>query len=229
MIAELSAHKSDGYLEESMKLDASVLSNIPRRYRLIAMGFVKQYNLEQVNALLLERGCEKLYARSSPEAEFIYAFSNGLSYERWKEMHSHLSESGDIGAPPPGILNGKNLCMATLRDYILLSSDQSGELNTLHLTHALEKHIASLPPDEAHFVAFLRKNISQFSEVREKARYYFCKYLYAYLQCRVSQCLKAAVNKEQNAARRARPAPLRQRSVQEKQPASAGKTALPAA
>ena len=200
MITELSEHKSDGYLEESMKQDASVLSNIPRRYRLIAMGFVKQYNLDEVNELLLERGCEKLYARSSLEAEFIYAFSNGLSYERWKEMHNHLAESGDIGAPPVGILNGKNLCMGTLRDYILLGSDKSGELNTLHLTRALEKNIASLPSDEANFAAFLRNNISQFSEVREKARYYFCKYLYAYLQCRVSQCLKAAVNKEQNKA-----------------------------
>ena len=33
-----------------------------------------------------------------------------------------------------------------------------------------------------NFIAFMNENQKQFSEVREKARYYFCKYLYFYIE-----------------------------------------------
>ena len=192
MMERLGSLGGDEYLEECMTMDPTILKNIPRRYRLIALGFYKGYTLKQLNDRLLRDGCEKLYARSLLEAELIYAFSRQMPYEDWKRMHQDLRAPGKTPVPPHGILNGKNLCAASLKDYIVMGSDESGAIGTLHVTRSLEKKIAELPDDEKEFAQFLRENISKFSDVREKARYYYCKYLYAYLECRIMNCISAS-------------------------------------
>ena len=196
MMERLGSLGGDEYLEECMTMDPTILKNIPRRYRLIALGFYKGYTLKQLNDRLLRDGCEKLYARSLLEAELIYAFSRQMPYEDWKRMHQDLWTSGEVLSPPPGILNGKNLCAASLKDYVVMGSDESGRLGTLHVTQALEKKISQLPGDEKEFALFLRDNITEFSDVREKARYYYCKYLYAYLECRIMNCISASIKRE---------------------------------
>ena len=198
MMDGLNAGIGDECLEDCMKMDAGIMKNIPRRYRLIALGFVKKYSLEQLNQRLLNDGCERLYARNRLEAELIYAFVVGLTYEEWKEMHNRIAASENAATHPSGPLNGKNLCLASLKDYIILGSEKGNGLNTLHVTRKLEKKIMKLPEDEKKFVAFLQENDEHFSEVREKARYYFCKYLCAYLESIIFNCSEAAANKETN-------------------------------
>ena len=198
MMERLGTLGPDKYLDECMKLDPTIMKGIPRRYRLIAMGFYKNFTLEEMNQCLLSRGCEKLYARSLPEAELIYAFSKQIGYAEWKRLQQNVSEIMESVQQAPGLLNGKNLCVATLKDYIILGSDDSGRMRTLHFTHMLEQKVDNLPKDETAFIQFVKDKIIALSEVSEMTRYYFCKYLHAYVECRIQKCLKASAAREQD-------------------------------
>ena len=55
----------------------------------------------------------------------------------------------------------------------------------------MEEKIARLGNGKEEFRQFLNANIRSFSPVREKTRYYFCKYLYYYLEDKIGQYTQA--------------------------------------
>jgi len=78
-------------------------------------------------------------------------------------------------------------------EYIMYNSKESFQTGTVteELEEKLWKEQENTLPDKTsigfldkkkNFIAFMNENQKQFSEVREKARYYFCKYLYFYIE-----------------------------------------------
>ena len=81
---------------------------------------------------------------------------------------------------------------ADLRNYLVRNSDEEGgRLYTRRLTQRLEKEILSAAPDEESFREFMRANVQSFTRVREKTRYYLCKYLYYDLTTRIDRYILA--------------------------------------
>ena len=165
-----------------MKFDPQTMQKIPLRYRLIALGFMKKETLEQVNDRLLNQGCMPLYARSYLEASLIYTFSHGLSYEKWQELLMVCEKIQSKGKEQGEFFQGTTISYAELKQYVLGNSDSDqGQLYTQELTQLLEDQISQMPDDEQAFQKYFEDNRNCFSGVREKTRYYFCKYLYYYL------------------------------------------------
>ena len=199
------------YLEDCMSLDPDLNRRVPLRYRIIAKSFVTHSSLDEVNARLKDAGCATLYSRSIWEASLIYAFAKGKSYSEWKQLQQicalvreQQEQMGSDGAFAHGSIR-----LSDIRSYIMENSaadpdagpaeegsarDAAGtdsaqdadagaraELVTQHLTRALDSSLQGLPDDLEEFRAFLIHNIETMSPVREKTRYYFCKYLYYYL------------------------------------------------
>ena len=54
----------DKTLEDCMSFQPDVIKNIPVRYRIIALGFIRKMSLEELNGKLTEQGCPKLYSRN---------------------------------------------------------------------------------------------------------------------------------------------------------------------
>ena len=164
--------------------------SVPLRYRLIALGFVKKLSLEELNQKLLENNCEILYARSLWEATLIYAFRGGLSYASWKELLSECeSLKAEITADRK-MLNAASVSMNDIRSYVFDNSTMEHEIAiTQHRTQMLSDQLNEIGNDKNAFKLFLLSNVTSFSTVREKTRYYFCKYLYYYLSGRMEQVL----------------------------------------
>ena len=154
-------------------------TNLPKRLDIIALGFAEKYDSATVDLVLEENGCEKLYARSFPEATLIYAYDNGLSYEEWKEIYDvcqKLMESLSAG----GLLSGGKISLKTLREYVFEESSGDSFLTgkmTQNLLAGLKR--INKPTD---LISFVNENKEKFSDVRERARYYFCKYLLLYIE-----------------------------------------------
>lgn len=153
---------------------------LPGRLTVLAEGFARRWNLETVNEKLKEEGYEALYARSFYEAGLIYAYSHQLTYGEWKELYREYTEQYD------DILNQGNSWFAggkiTLKQLGMYVKENSSEqMNTMMLTKFMEqKIIESQTKDD--FCNFMNENVHNFSTVREKARYYFCKYLNIYIR-----------------------------------------------
>lgn len=177
-------------LEESMSLDLGRVSKVPLRYRIIALGFVRNYSLEEVNAKLTEAGCARLYARSLWEASLIFAFMHRLSYEEWKKLHEICNDFlKEKEVESPYFRSGK-ISLKELAEYIKENSDAAeAGFATKHLTRMIEKRLETTEPGEQMFRDFLISNMEAFTTVREKTRYYFCKYLYFMLQARIARYL----------------------------------------
>ena len=173
-------------LEESLRFDAAVMDKVPLRYRIIALGFVRQLDADELNALLQKNGCARLYARSLWEASLFYAFLHRLPYEEWKRLYAKcdaIRSSADLSG---GWFRDSKITVEDLKNYIYANSDENDlELSTRHLTQLLERKIEEAATGRGGFEAFLTENIRAFSLVREKTRYYFCKYLYYALQSRI--------------------------------------------
>lgn len=87
MVEEIMHDETDEWmLHECMSLDAERVRKIPIRYRIIALGFIRQYTLDELNEKLKAEGFAQLYSRSVWETSLIYAFKNGLSYQEWKNL-----------------------------------------------------------------------------------------------------------------------------------------------
>ena len=177
-------------LDRCINPEFKEVSKIPLRYRLIAFGFMEGLTLEQLNNKLDEFGCARLYARNFWEATLIYAFYNGLSYEEWKELESRCSDQRKQIAEQDPDLSEKKITMRVLRDYIDENSEvHDGRRFTRHVTRMMQESIRH--SSEADFQKWLEKNTSSFSSVREKTRYYFCKYLLYYLEAIKEKYIKA--------------------------------------
>ena len=181
--------------EELSKTEEKKLKSVPTRLEILAEGFASRWDLDQVNQKLEESGCEKLYARSFYEACLIYAFERQMGYEEWKELFTEgrkIFEESD-GAQKRFFRGGK-ITLKELEEYMEAES-VSEELETMLLTRSLEEKIIQSDSAE-EFWSFVQENIEKFSSVRERARYYFCKYLYFYIQDRCDRYYESCIREE---------------------------------
>ena len=177
-------------LDDCMSFRPEVIKNISVRYRVIALGFVKKMSLEELNEKLTEQGCPKLYSRNFWEATLIYAFLHGLSYQEWKQV---LEECGDLRqtGQSGGYFQEKKITYGELERYVSENSTQEGQvMGTAMVTRRMEKGLADAS-SVTDLKRFLKANLHSFSAVREKSRYYFCKYLYYYLNRRIENYFSA--------------------------------------
>lgn len=175
--------------EDSIRFDADMLKRAPLRVRLILKGLVNGADAAQVNKTLLEQGCPALYARSYREAVLIYALNQHLTLPQYQALQrrcDELREQADHKDMPP-----KSVTLHWLREYVTKYSNTEGtRLVTGTLTKQLADSLCEVETDEA-LLQILNENIAAFSEVREKTRYYFCKYLLYYLDNRVEDYFNA--------------------------------------
>lgn len=182
---------NDTLLDECMGLSEEALRHIPLRYRIVALGFVKHFTLQELNDKLASQGCPTLYLRNFWEATLIFAFQHRYSYEDWKRVRG---DCADIfkGMEANAWFRDGRITYDELERYVLGNSEAGGDLlATRRHTEYLEGGLAALPGDVNALRAFLRENVRSFSAVREKTRYYFCKYLYYYLNTRIEDYFRA--------------------------------------
>ncbi len=181
----------DDLLEACMSLRPEAIRNVPLRYRIIALGFVKRFTLDELNRKLAEQGCPQLYSRSFWEATLIFAFKNGLSYERWKQIQAQCRDIYD-GLEDPGWFREKRITYAALQAYVQENSSTCGSLLVTEAqTRLLQQGLLTVGDDVRALRQFLLANVCSFSGVREKTRYYFCKYLCYWLDRRIENYFEA--------------------------------------
>lgn len=189
-------------LEQAMDVNnLQSKKSIPLRYRIIALGFMKHLCVEDLNDELINQGCQPLYARSSFEATLIYAFRYNIDYKNWVKIYNvcekariNYANSKDIDVHTY-FQDGK-ITFGELERYVLdYSQNNNGELYTKNLTRELNHQIMELGKSYEEFLLFYVSNLEQFSEVREKARYYFCKYLYYHLLEKIEAYNESVVNR----------------------------------
>lgn len=155
-------------------------SGVPERLIILAKGFVNKWDAKTVNEELLKKECGTLYARSFYEAGLIYAYDHGMGYEEWKKFNnSYLEILKDENPLTEKYFTGGKITLKQLEKYVYAESDK--DLQTELLTRWMEKEIQEKTSEE-QYQDFARENMEKFSEVRERARYYFCKYLYLYIR-----------------------------------------------
>ena len=169
--------------EDTIRFDAENLKRAPLRVRRILKGLVNGEDADQVNAALLAQGCPALYARSYREAVLLYALNRHLSLPQYQALQRRCDalreQVNDEDAPP------KSVTLEWLRQYVTRYSGQAGtKLVTGTLTRQLAASLCEAETDDA-LLQLLDENLAAFSEVREKTRYYFCKYLLYYLDNRI--------------------------------------------
>ena len=170
------------FLDDCTTIDPNLVKKIPLRYRIIAFGFARGLSLEKLNELLNANGCAKLYSRSLWEASLIYAFANHLSYQEWQDLRDECAKLRDRKELQDPFFQDKSISLKNLKDYLDANSNVSeSHMSTQHLTGMMDRKIAELSFDKMEFKDFLVHNIMLLSPIREKCRYYFCKYLYYYL------------------------------------------------
>lgn len=165
-------------------------SGVPLRYRLIGLGFMKCQDLDELNEILMGHGCRPLYARNSFECTLIYAFSNQLTYGEWKKMFTacdtvrNRSIRGRDGSD--AFFQKNKITFGELENYVLSFSDVSERgLETKSLTCVMNEKIQELDSDYRSFFHFYASIMDDFTDVHEKARYYFCKFFYRNLMAKM--------------------------------------------
>ena len=172
--------------------DRKAIATIPLRYRLIALGFVKHLSLEDINSRLEKNGCARLYARSLREASLIYAYRHGLSYDAWRSLEEDCADVRASLLDDSRVLTSSTLSLSDIRTYVSDNSLREDELaRTQHKTRLLSRELSEVSGEREQFREFLLSNLQSFSLVREKTRYYFCKYLLYYLETKEENYLGA--------------------------------------
>lgn len=190
--------KTEGIFEKViLDFEVGFEDFLPKRMEILAEGFAKQWDTRQVNEKLLEQDCETLYARSSFEASLIYAYDHQLSYGRWKELFEQCRLILEENNKKDPVFTGGKITLKQLENYVFQGSDTM--FQTVYLTRMMETELKA-QTDEEDFQNFMKNNLDNFSSVREKARYYFCKYLYYYIRekcdayyksCQITEKLRA--------------------------------------
>ena len=179
---------SDDMLKESMSLSPGRVKKIPLRYRIIALGFIQRMSLSEVNEMLRANNCAELYARSLWEASLIFAFNHGASYKEWQKLRDicfDFQNGREINDP---YFSGKYISMDDIKHYIDENSDNdNGSYITKHRTSVVEEIVNKASNKEEEFKALLKELVKDFTPVSEKARYYFCKYLYYMLVTKIEE------------------------------------------
>ena len=174
-IKKMKKEKLSQKLISETALDFKTPDKLPLRLQILAKAFNEKWDTKTVNEALLDHGCEKLYARSYYEASLIYAFDNAVSYEEWQAL---LAECSDL-LEDNSFFPGGKITLKQLEEYILKESNT--DMRTAYVTMFMEQALTE-QHDTKGFYGFMKDNIERFSSVREKARYYFCKYLHLYIQ-----------------------------------------------
>ena len=147
-------------LERCMQPGYREVSKIPLRYRIIALGFIEGYDLDQLNDRLDECGCARLYARNFWEATLIYAFYNGLNYEAWKQLEESCESFREKIAEQDFDLSDGRITMKDLREYIEKNSEmRGGHIVTRHMTRMMQESIKT--SNEEDFQEWLDQFIQQ--------------------------------------------------------------------
>lgn len=182
---------ADQLLDSCMSLSEEAIRHVPLRCRIIALGFVKHFTLDQLNEKLMQQGCPKLYPRNFWEATLVFAFMHGFSFADWKNLFEKYQELYS-SMEKTAWFQGRKITYGELQDYVLGNSDTQGDVfaTQMHTRH-LEQALISADGSAESLQAFLMDNIHSFSSMREKARYYFCKYLYYYLNRRIENYFEA--------------------------------------
>ena len=182
---------TDDILDACMSLSADVIRQVPLRYRIIALGFVNGFTLDELNDKLAQNGCPKLYSRNFWEATLIFAFLHGYTYDRWRQLQAQCADLY-TRAEGQGWFKDSKITYAELERYVQENSDGQGDmLATQMQTQMMERDLAESGDSVEDLRAFLTANLSSFSAVRERTRYYFCKYLYYYLNRRIENYFDA--------------------------------------
>ena len=196
MIKDLQSRSGqDGYLDTCASFDMEAIQYVPLRYRIIGQGFVERLTLDQLNEKLASEGCPGLYSRSFWEATLIFAFLHGLSYQEWKEIQKQCSGIYALVGGSAWFQESK-ITLNQLENYVQENSSPEGKiLVTESQTQYLEMALRQVG-DAQDLQRFLLANIQSFSSVREKTRYYFCKYLTYWINRRVERYFTACVRNQ---------------------------------
>lgn len=165
-------------------------SNVPLRYRLIGLGFMKHQCLEELNNVLKQHGCRSLYARNSFECTLIYAFSHHLSYGEWKKIFMACDTvRSNCTRREDGLdtfFQNTKITLGELEQYVKRFSAVSERgLETKNVTYVMNEEIQGLDSDHSSFFRFYASSMDEFTDVHEKARYYFCKFFYRHLMDKI--------------------------------------------
>ncbi len=164
-----------------------LFENQSRRMEIIKKGFAEGLNTEEVNRILTANYCETLYARNIYEAALSYAFDHKKTYSEWQNMIGQCRKLYNPGRQSSGTV----MPLADLRKYVEEGSvNESSGTSTAYITKEMQEQL-SRTTDEESFISFLLDNIERFSSVREKARYYFLKYILYYIDEKIDSYLKA--------------------------------------
>lgn len=167
---------------------------IPDRMVILARGLAEGWSLEKVEQELKDRGCAVLYGRSFYEACLMYAFSHGMGYGEWKDFFAScqkLREASDSSGSR--LMKGGKITLKELKEYV--EEESSEGMQTMLLTREFADRIVHLTSMQ-DFWKFINENIEKFSSARERARYYFCKYLYFYIQDRCDKYYESCKKEE---------------------------------
>lgn len=193
----MNAGTAEQMLADCMSMKPKKMARVPLRYRIIALGFAQGSSLDELNALLLAQDCPQLYARSYLESSLIFAFKNGLSYEKWKALCLQCEQIRSTSGSEESFFPHKKISFRELENYVVTCSEQeAARLKTRQMTRILEQNILSLRGNTTDFQQFFVANLHAFSEVREKTRYYFCKYLYVYIQEKIEDFAALAAKRK---------------------------------
>jgi len=177
-------------IADCMSLQPAKIKNAPLRFRIISLGFVQKLDLEQLNEKLVSNNCSKLYPRNFWESTLIYAFQNKLSYGEWLELSKECEFIYEELSSQNTFTSNK-IIFEELENYVKNNSDESAAFYaTRAITRRTNDELDKVSDRQA-LIAFLTDNIAAFSGVREKTRYYFCKYLLYYLNRRIDNYFEA--------------------------------------
>ena len=156
MIADFGRYETAHQLEQCMTFNQEKVARVPLRYRLIAMGFVGRFSLEEMNKKLTDMGCEQLYARNLVEASLIFAFRNSLSYSQWKKLEQECEETATKWEKKKGSFADGNITFGELKDYVMNHSlDRDDSLQTRQITRHLQEKLLNLQGGTEDFSQFL--------------------------------------------------------------------------
>jgi len=182
---------TDDILDACMSFSQNVIRQVPLRYRIIALGFVNHFTLDELNEKLAQNGCPKLYSRNFWEATLIFAFLHGYTYDQWRQLQVQCADLY-AQAEKEGWFKGSKITYAELERFVQENSDAEGDLLATQMrTQIMERGLAATGDSVEGLRTFLTANLSSFSAVRERTRYYFCKYLYYYLNRRIENYFDA--------------------------------------
>ena len=155
-----------------IRFDRKALEKAPMRVRLILKGLQAGSSVEEVNISLSRQGFPTLYVRSLPEAVLYYALEHRLTIAQWLELENK-AEQLSAGCASAGWFQSGQITMEELERYVLSHSDlENGVPATQNLTVQLQTQLQYIRV-ETEFLGFIQNNLTAFSEVREKTRYYY--------------------------------------------------------